>query len=757
MKLIRRREALSLAAALAVLLASATGRVAAQASAGQLTLERIFSSQEFGSDRFGPARWLADGSGYTTVERSASAAGLDIVRYDPTSGAREILVAAERLVPTGSSRPLILEDYEWSDDGSKLLAYTNTRRVWRTNSRGDYWVLDLDDGRLQQLGGEASESTLMFAKFSPDADRVAYVREHDVFVERLSDGRITRLTEGGSATLINGTFDWAYEEEFGIQDGFRWSPDGERIAYWQIDASEVKEFLLINNTDSLYPKITSIPYPKVGETLSSARVGVVSAEGGEPVWARIPGDPRNNYIARMEWAANSEELVVQHLNRAQNTNDVLLVNASSGDAVTVHTDRDGAWVDVVDDMLWLDGGDRFTWVSEKDGWRHVYVVSRDGGSESLVTPWEMDVVSVELIDDEGGWLYFIASAADATQRYLYRSRLDGSGDPERLTPPEGAGWNSYQLSQDGRWGFHTHSAFSAPPTVHLVSLPDHHRVRTMAANEELVGTIDAIDRGEVEFFKLDVGDVELDGWLMKPPDFDATKKYPLLFYVYGEPAGQTVVDRWGGSRYLWHLMLTQQGYLVASVDNRGTPAPRGREWRKAVHGDVGTLASADQAAANRVIRGWDFVDPDRVGVWGWSGGGSMTLNMMFRYPELYSTGMSVAPVPDQRYYDAIYQERYSGTLDAHAAGYLRGSPIHHVDGLSGNLLLVHGTGDDNVHYQGSEALINAMIERNKRFTMMAYPNRTHGIFEGPGTTRHLYELLTRYLKENMPPDPRAIS
>ena len=757
MKLIRRREAYFLAAVFVTLLVSATDGLTAQASVGQLTLERIFSSQEFSSERFGPARWLADGSGYTTVERSATAPGLDIVRYDPASGEREILVAAERLVPSSGSRPLILDDYEWSDDGSKLLVYTNTRRVWRTNSRGDYWVLDLENGRLLQVGGDADESTLMFAKFSPQADRVAYVRDHDVYVERLSDGSITKLTEGGSETLINGTFDWAYEEEFGIQDGFRWSPDGQHIAYWQIDASGVKEFLLINNTDSLYPRITSIPYPKVGEVLSSARVGVVPADGGETVWARIPGDARNNYIARMEWAANSHEIVVQHLNRAQNTNEVMLVEASSGNAATVHTDRDAAWVDVVDDMLWLDDGERFTWVSEKDGWRHVYIVSRDGGGETLVTPWAMDVESVELIDREEGWLYFIASPDDATQRYLYRSRLDGSGDPERLTPPNDAGWNSYQLSQDGRWGFRTHSAFGVPSTVDLVSLPDHRGVRSMAANAELIRRIDTLDRDEVEFFKVNVGDVELDGWLMKPPDFDATKKYPLLFYVYGEPAGQTVTDRWGSARYLWHLMLTQQGYLVASVDNRGTPAPRGREWRKAVHGDVGTLASADQAAANRVIRGWDFVDPDRIGVWGWSGGGSMTLNMMFRYPDLYATGMSVAPVPDQRYYDAIYQERYSGTLDEHADGYLRGSPIHHVDGLSGDLLLIHGTGDDNVHYQGSEALINAMIERNKHFTMMAYPNRTHGIFEGPGTTRHLYELLTRYLKENMPPDPKTIS
>ena len=296
-----------------------------------------------------------------------------------------------------------------------------------------------------------------------------------------------------------------------------------------------------------------------------------------------------------------------------------------------------------------------------------------------------------------------------------------------------------------------------PNTVRLVSLPDHRVVRTLADNARLKATVEGLARGDVEFFRVDSGDgVQLDGWLMKPPEFNPSRKYPLLFYVYGEPAGQTVVDRWGGSRYLWHLMLAQQGYLVVSVDNRGTPAPRGREWRKVVHGDIGTLASHDQAAANRAIREWPFVDANRIGIWGWSGGGSMTLNMMFRYPELYGTGMSVAPVPDQLYYDAIYQERYSGTLEEYAAGYRSGSPIHHVDGLSGNLLLIHGTGDDNVHYQGSEALINAMIERNKVFTMMAYPNRSHGIFEGRGTTLHLYGLLTRYLKEHVPPGAALI-
>ncbi|HSM59420.1 MAG TPA: S9 family peptidase, partial [Longimicrobiales bacterium] len=675
-----------------------------------------------------------------------------LVRYSPETGERRVLVTAEQLVPAGTREPLALEDYDWSADGSKLLVYTNSRRVWRVNSRGDYWVLDLERGDLRRLGAHAPGSSLMFAELSPQGDRVAYVTGNDLWVERLSDGALTRLTEGGSPTLIHGTFDWAYEEEFGIRDGFRWSPDGTRIAYWQLDASGVKEFLLINNTDSLYPSLTSIPYPKVGETLSAARVGVVPAEGGPTVWARIPGDPRDGYIPRMDWAADSETLVVQHLNRPQDRNEVYLVEAASGSARVVHSDRDEAWLDVVDDLVWLDAGARFTWVTERDGWRHVWLVERDGSGATPLTPWPLDVIDVELVDRASGWLYFIAAPGEPTRRYLFRSRLDGTGEPERLTPVSDAGWNTYQLSPDGLWAIQTHSAFGVPPSVRLVSLPDHRRVRTLVDNATLSERVSALDRGEVEFLRVPADDgVELDGWIMKPPDFDPTRRYPLLFYVYGEPASQTVVDRWGGSTWLWHLFLTQQGYLVASVDNRGTPAPRGRAWRKVVHGDIGTLASADQAAANRAMRDWSFVDPGRVGIWGWSGGGSMTLNMMFRYPELYGTGMSVAPVPDQRLYDAIYQERYSGTLDEHAAGYRRGSPIHHVAGLRGDLLVVHGTGDDNVHYQGTERLIDEMVRLGKAFTMMAYPNRSHGIFEGAGTTLHLRRLLTRYLMEHMPP------
>ncbi len=734
----------------ALVVATAVPSLGAQQSSGKLTLDRIFNSDEFSPQGFGPARWLADG-GYTTVEPSSSVRGLDIVRYDPASGSRKVLVDARRLIPAGQTEPLIIQDYQWSKDGKKLLIYTNSKRVWRYNTRGDYWVLDLASGQLQKIGGDVPPSTLMFAKFSPQGDRVAYVHDHDLYVQRLSDGHITRLTQGGSLTLVNGTFDWVYEEEFDDRDGFRWSPDGTHIAYWQIDASGEKDFLLINDTDSLYPKIKKIPYPKVGTTLPSARVGVIPADGGKTVWADLPGDPRNNYIPRMEWADNSSQLLLQHMPRRQDTDDVVLVDAATGKAHTIYSVHDSTWVDVMDDLYWIDGGKRFTWVSQKDGWRHVYVVSRDGKQEKLATPWPFDVVSVEHVDDKNGWLYYIASPDNATQRYLYRSKLNGSGKPQRLTPAADSGWNSYQISRGAKWAFQDHSSFGSPPVIRLVSLPSHKDVRTLVDNEKVAQDVASLDRGPASFFKVDIGGgVVLNGYIMKPPHFDASKKYPLLYYVYGEPAGQTVTDSWFGRNYLWFLYLTQHGYLVASIDNQGQPEPRGREWRKIVYADIGPLASAQQAAANRVMRTWPYVDSTRIGICGWSGGGSMTLNMMFRYPDLYETGMAVAPVPDQRLYDAVYQERYSGLITEHPESYVRGSPINFAQNLKGNLLLVHGSGDDNVHYQGSEELINKLVALDKPFQFMDYPNRSHCICEGAGTTLHLYSLLTRYLEEHLP-------
>ncbi len=717
-----------------------------------LTIDRIFNSREFSGEFTGRSVWMGDN--YTTLEKSTDIkGGMDIVRYDPASGNKEILVEAKNLIPAGEKEPLKIADYDWSSDGKKLLIYTNTARVWRRNTKGDYWVVDLNSWKMLKLGGkEAKPSTLMFAKFSPDSKKVAYVRENNVYNQDIATGKITQLTFDGTDKIINGTFDWVYEEELDDRDGFRWSPDSKSIAYWHLDSRPVPIFYLINNTDSLYPFLKPIPYPKVGQKNSICKVGVVNAKGGKTTWMKVPGDPQNHYIARMDWADNSKELVIQQLNRPENTDLLMMCNAKSGDVKTVLTEKDSAWVDVMDDFKWLNNGKEFTWVSERDGWRHIYIVSRDGKDMRLVTPDAFDVISIEKIDDNGGYIYFIASPDNAGQRYLYRVNLNGTPKEERLTPESLAGTNSYNISDNAKYAFHTYSSFETPNITDLISLPDHKTIRVMVDNSELKEKVEALKKTPVEFFNVTTSDgVKIDGWMMKPYNFDPAKKYPVLFYVYSEPAGQTVIDRWGGSGYLWHLMLTQKGYIVASVDNRGTPAPRGRAWRKAIYEKIGIINSHDQSeAAKSIFKKYDFIDTSRVGVWGWSGGGSETLNLMFRYPDIYKTGMSVAPVSTEWLYDDIYQERYMNLWDVNKENYIEGSPITYAKDLEGNLLICHGTGDDNVHYQGTERLFNELIKQNKMFSMMVYPNRSHGIYEGENTSRHLREVLTNYLESHLP-------
>jgi dipeptidyl-peptidase-4 len=723
-----------------------------------LTVERIFGSDEFEAEKFGAARWLEDGSGYTTLENSeAKTAGMDIIRYNLQTGRREIMVPATQLMPEGASEPLKIDDYSLSSNGEKLLVFTNSKRVWRTNTRGDYWVFDLTTGKLQKLGGDAKPSTLMFARFSPDGRRVAYVCERNLYVQNLKNLRITQLTSDGSATIINGTSDWVYEEEFRLRDAFCWSPNGKLIAYWQFNTEGVGEFYLINNTDSLYPEITPIEYPKAGQTNSACRVGVIGSRGGKTQWLEVSDDPRNHYIPKMEWAANSRTIVLQNLNRLQNINQVILANMRTRNTRKILTEQDEAWVDVGDDLKWFDEGRCFTWLSERDGWRHLYLVSRFGKKMTLLTPGPFDVISVKGIDEDQRCVYYIASPDNPTQSYLYKVPLDGGGRAERVTPAGQPGTHTYQFSPDSKWAFHTYSFFGRPPITELIRLPEHETARTLADNSELRAKLNILKKCSTEFFRVDIGDrILLDAWCVRPPDFDPAKQYPLLFHVYGEPAGQTVLDKWAGDKHLWHLMLAQQGYLVMSVDNRGTPAPRGRAWRKCIYRQVGILASADQAAAARaIIQSRPYVDPGRIGIWGWSGGGSMSLNAILRYPDLYRTAMAIAFVSDQRFYDTIYQERYMGLPSDNEQGYKNGSPITFAHQLKGNLLIVHGTGDDNCHYQSCEALVNELIKHNKPFTMMAYPNRTHSIKEGENTRQHFYTLLTRYLNDKLPPGPKG--
>ncbi|MGH7630662.1 MAG: S9 family peptidase [Gemmatimonadales bacterium] len=729
---------------------------AQQTDSSLLSISRIYGSREFAAASFGPSRWVDNGAGYTTLEPHPGDKGRDIVRYDAARGTRQVMVPAARLVPEAAAEPLEVEEYAWAPDQHRLLVFTNSRPVWRRNTRGDYWVLDRASGRLRKLGGpDAKPSTLMFAKFSPDGSRVGYVRENNLYVEDVATGAITALTTDGSRTLINGTFDWVYEEELMNYhaDGWRWSPDGRSIAYWQLNADRVRDFLLIDNTDSLYSFTVPVQYPKAGEANSAARIGVVGAAGGPTRWLEIPGDPRNNYLARLEWAASAGEVVVQRLNRLQNTLELLLGDAQTGKVRPVLVERDSAWVDVVDGLVWVDGGKRFTWVSDRSGWRHVYLVSRDGFTVRPVTKGAFDVEAVKGVDETGGWLYYVASPDNPAQRYLYRARLDGRGAPQRLSPAQ-PGTHTYDVAPDFRHALRTYSRFDTPPVVDVVRLPGHRTLRTLVDNAQLRARLARLHRGGHEFFQIPLDDgTRLPAWIMRPPGFDSTRIYPLVTYVYGGPGRQTVLDSWlGVPHYLFHLYLTQQGYLVASVENRGASAPLGRTWRKTVYRRMGVLETEDQAEAARALARRPYVDSARVGIWGWSYGGFLSLNAIFRFPDVYRAAVAVSPVTHWALYDNVYTERYNGLPSENREGYDNGSPLTHVAGLRGDLLLAHGSGDDNVHYQNTEVLVNALIAANKPFQMMQYPNRTHGLREGAARL-HLFGTIARFLAERLPPGP----
>lgn len=717
----------------------------------QLTPEKIFASDTFNVERPAPTRWLEDGSGYTTLEESKSANGRDIVRYHPETNERTVLVSAEQLTPNGEDKALHIADYVWSDNGNKVLIFTNTKRSWRTHTLGDYWVLNRSSNELKKLGGNAPESTLQFAKFNPQGTKVAYVMQNNIYVQDLNSFRITKLTKDGNDTIVNGTFDWVNEEEFFLRDGFRWSPDGQHIAYWQLDTEGTPVFTMINNTDELYPTLKKFPYPKVGETNAAMRIGVMPASGGKTQWMDIPGDPRQHYLVRMQWAGNSEQLLIQQLTRKQHINRAFITDIDSGNAQELLRESTDSWAEYVDDIHFLNDGQEFTWLSERSGYRHIYRVYRDSGRISAITRGNWDVVNVLRVNEEDGWVYFIASPETPLERYLFRASLDGSGRLERLTP-DMDGTHSYSISQDAKYAEHTFHSVNQVPVTKMISLPDHKVIRTVVDNTDAQKAVENVEKQPVEFFRVEARDgLELDGYIMKPTDFDPSKEYPILFYVYGEPWGQTVANKWGGSLYLWHTMLTQQGYIVASIDNRGTKSPRGFDWRRSIYKNLGVVTVRDQYdALQQMLERWDFIDESRVGIWGHSGGGSQTLNALFRYPDAYHMGMALAPVPDLTLYDTIYQERYSGLLPESAERYKETSAITHAENLEGDLLLVHGTGDDNVHFQGSERLVNELIKHGKQFEFFAYPNRSHGIYEGEGTTLHLRTMMTEFIKEHLP-------
>jgi len=693
--------------------------------------------------------WSTDGNSY--YEKSDDG----ITKIQLPAFTKTVVATTQQLTPKDSSHALKVRNFFFSDDGKKVLIYTNSKKVWRYDTRGDYWVLNTTDNSLKKIGSTLPASSLMYAKFSPDGNNVAYVSGHNLYVEDLSSNNIRQLTNDGTDRMINGTFDWVYEEEFDCRDGFRWSPDSKNIAYWKIDATKIPNFLMINNTDSVYSQIKPVEYPVAGVDPSPCYVYVVNPANGTSTKMNVPGDAQQHYIPRMEWAANSSQLIIEQFNRKQNEIKLMYCDAATGSTSEIYTESDKAWVDnknawsgnpFASGWEWVKNGNAFLWVSERDGWRHIYLISRDGKSEILLTKGSYDIITLKGYDDKSGYVYFMASPDNATQKYLYRVKMDGKTAAERLSPADESGTHDYDLSTNGMYASHEFSNINTAPVEDWVSLPKH----TVIKKE------DAENNGglpHADMFRVTTGDgITMDGWMVKPANFDSTKKYPVVFYVYTEPAAQTVTDEYGAAfNFLYNGDMSADGYIYISVDGRGTPAPKGAVWRKAIYKNVGRINIHDQAMAAKKILQWNYIDTSRVAVWGWSGGGSATLNCILQYPEIYKTGISIAAVDNIQTYDDIYQERYMGLPQENKADYIAGSPITYAKNLQGHLLIVHGTGDDNVHYANAEMMLNELIKYNKIFQFMPYPNRTHSISEGEGTFTHLKNLYTTFLKQYCPP------
>ncbi len=606
---------------------------------------------------------------------------------------------------------------------------------------------DVVSGKRKVIEPSEEDTARRSGKISPDSKKVLYSDQGNLYISEIDGERkiaLTNNTPGGPVSNGRAT----------------WSPDGMWIAFVQSDASHVKLRSMLVLGDPSYPAVKEVRFARVGGAITRLRVGVVEATGGETRWLSIPEPKEGFYLGQVEWVGNSDELLVEKLSRFRDKREFLIADIHTGTIKQIFKEYDPAWVIASyrknAGLEWIRSGRAFIVLSEKDGWRRAYVYSRKGKELAVLTPDKVDIVERAVVDEEGGWFYYYASPHNATQKYLYRVRLDASSEPERVTPMDQPGTHDYDFSPDAKWAFHTYSSFDAPPVTELVMLGKHQVVRVLEDNKELRKKVDSIISKPTEFFQLEIGDGTLvDAWMIKPHDFDPSRKYPVFVHVYGEPHGQTVLDAWGRSHADFHRVIADLGYLVASIDNRGTPAPKGAAWRRSIFGSLGPLSTREQAAAVKELgRTRSYIDLSRVGIWGWSGGGSNTLNAMFREPEVYHLGIAVAPKPQPHLYNAWFQEIYMETRETNPEGYRKSAPINFAEGLKGDLLIIHGTGETNTHIQITEGLVDRLIELGKQFDYMAYPNRNHGLREGRGTSLHLRMLMTCYLIEHLPPGPQ---
>jgi dipeptidyl-peptidase-4 len=716
----------------------------AQDSSAMLSIDRIFAQHHFTSAPLPEVHWLPDGSGYVDT-RLNPLGGSEIIRVDAATGRATVLVDAAALRDE-QGEPIEVEELSLSTDGKKALLFHNSVRVWRRNTRGVYHVVDLATKRVTPLS--RAPGLQMFATFSPDGRQVAFVRNNNLVITDLATGQERALTQDGSEVIINGTTDWVYEEEFDLRNAFRWSPDSRRIAFWRFDQSNIPIYPMLDDS-TLYPAILGVRYPKVGAPNSSVRIGVVTVATGETKWMDLGSDTSSatgGYTPLVDWVG-SDSVTIQRLPRLQNRIDLLMASATTGGTRLVLSERSPTWLEVDDAApKWVAGDSMFLWPSDRSGWRRYYLYRRDGTLVRPVTRDSMDASELTGVDDRRGLVYVTQAAPTPMERqlYVYSFRTPSAGSRVTRDP----GTHRTTIAPGGNYFADTYTTASRAPVATIARLDSPTQARVLQGNTELQANLSSLAVRVPRFFQIPTPDgTKLNALRIVPPNFDSTRKYPVLMYVYGGPGSQTVTDDYGGSQYLWHQLLAQKGFVVVSVDNRGTGG-RGAAFRQVVYLKLGQHESRDQMDAARWLARQPWVDSTRIGIWGWSYGGYLAALTAFRGGPLFRAAISVAPVTDWRLYDNVYTERYMRLPSDNPAGYREGSPQLHVQGLTARYLLVHGTGDDNVHPQNTIQLASRLIAAGKVFQMMLYPNRTHSL-DGDSTRAQLFSTLTRFVMEDL--------
>ena len=697
-----------------------------------IQLEDIWASRTFSPEWVWGINSMNDGIHYSSLNYGDK--NVYITQYSYETGD-----SISTIVDSKDLDGISFSDYSFSEDEKKVLLPTETESIYRYSTRSNYYVYD----RETKIAEELSEGKQRLAQFSPDASKVAFVKENNIFIKDIINNTELQVTFDGEINkIINGATDWVYEEEFAFDNGMQWNASGNKIAYYRFDEEKVPEFSMDLFTD-LYPSQSQFKYPKAGETNSTIELFIYDLDSNKTTKANINTE-EEFYIPRIKWTLDENVLSVQRMNRHQNQLDFILVDAKDGSSQTIFTENDAAYIDVTDNLTFLNDGKYFIWTSEKSGYNHIYLYNLKGKQVRQITKGNYDVTDFYGIDESNNTVYFASSERSPMHRDVYAIQLNGKN---KKTLTNKIGTNSATFSTNYKYFINQYSNANTPYYFSLFDAKGN-EVRMLKDNSNLKNSLAEYALSQKEFFNFKTTEgINLNGWMMKPHNYDETKQYPVFMYLYGGPGSQQVTDSWGGSNFLWYQMLTQQGYIVACVDNRGTGA-RGSEFKKCTYQQLGKLETEDQIEANRYLANLPYVDGSRIGIFGWSYGGYMSSLCLLKGADEFKMAIAVAPVTNWRYYDSIYTERYMRTPQENASGYDDNSPINHVEKLKGKYLLVHGSADDNVHYQNTMEMTNALVNANKQFDLFIYPNKNHGIYGGY-TRLHLFTKMTNFIKENL--------